>query len=65
MYSIVRKSNNNNNDNNNKTNPTFQTSINSKETLIPKAYSIQDYYDWKNIGKKGETKVKVTVNSNE
>ena len=64
MYSIMRKSNNNNN-NNNKTNPIFQTSINSKETLITKVYSIQDYYDQKNTGKKGETKVKVTVNSNE
>ena len=62
MYSIMKNSNNFNN-NNKKSNTLFQTSINSKETLIPKVYSIQDYYHWKNVGKRGETKVKITINN--
>ena len=40
-------------------------SSNTREHLIPKAFTLQDYCNWKYNKKQNITKVKVTINNNE
>ena len=56
MYSIVQR---------NKKRTQTKPTNNTREHLIPKAFSLQDYCNWKYNKKQSSTKIKVNINNNE